>query len=78
MNKTSEGHASSVRICKEVALADIECTCSAADMPHGTCCKVRTAFEQWYDAQANGLLMPFDAFKGGWNAARAAIAKVTP
>lgn len=43
-----------------------ECTCAAADMPMGTCCKVRTAFEKWYDRQNDGRLQPFDVFKGGW------------
>lgn len=43
-----------------------ECTCSAKDMPFGTCCKVRSAFERWYDEQNDGRLQPFDVFKGGW------------
>ena len=43
-----------------------ECTCSAKDAPFGTCCKVRSAFERWYDEQNYGRLQPFDVFKGGW------------
>lgn len=43
-----------------------ECTCSAKDMPFGICCKVRSAFERWYDEQNDGRLQPFDVFKGGW------------
>ena len=35
-------------------------------MPFGTCCKVRSAFERWYDEQNDGRLQPFDVFKGGW------------
>ena len=46
--------------------AEPECTCSAKDAPFGTCCKVRSAFERWYDEQNYGRLQPFDVFKGGW------------
>ena len=52
--------------------AEVECTCAARDMPFGTCCKVRSAFEKWYDGQGDGRLQPFDVFKGGWQA-RAAL-----
>ena len=45
---------------------EMECTCSAKDAPFSTCCKVREAFEQWYDSQEYGRLQPFDVFKGGW------------
>lgn len=52
---------------KQQAAAGVpECTCSANDMPFGTCCKVRSAFERWYDEQRDGRLQPFDVFKGGW------------
>jgi hypothetical protein len=54
--------------------AEVECTCAARDMPFGTCCKVRSAFEKWYDGQGDGRLQPFDVFKGGWQA-RAVLAK---
>lgn len=57
----------------------IDCTCSGKDAPFGTCCKVRNAFEEWYDNQHDGRLQPFDVFKGGWKACREAqIQKDTP
>ncbi|MGN8004321.1 hypothetical protein ACTJKQ_14155 [Acidovorax sp. 22279] len=44
----------------------VECDCAAQDMPFGTCCKVRKEFEQWYDAQPDGRMQPFDVWRAAW------------
>ncbi|GAA6121501.1 hypothetical protein [Acidovorax sp. FG27] len=65
-----EQHAALAAPQPNAALLEGICTCAAADMHFGVCCKVRRAFEGWYDEQKDGRLQPFDVWTAGVRWAR--------
>ena len=51
----------------------VACNCKATDMRIGVCCKVRAAFEEWYDQQQDGRIQPFDVWLAAWKGGRKSV-----
>ena len=51
----------------------VACNCKATDMRLGVCCKVRAAFEEWYDQQQDGRIQPFDVWLAAWKGGRKSV-----